>query len=194
MKKFYLYFNNHFASKAVVNAVMIKKQLGEPVRACIRRSSSSAIPKPRRSYQQRRRRSSCSSNAAGVGRIAERQVSGWRYAAAGANTARTAAKASCSSAGTSRTATARSADTSTSATTATSGGCGSSPIEFRSASGSSFCFSDFGSRRWWMGVLFFGSLVAAAAADDSPAIRPRDRDHLSDPKAMAGPKKATRIA
>ena len=32
VKKFYLYFNNHFASKAVVNAVMIKHQLGEPVR------------------------------------------------------------------------------------------------------------------------------------------------------------------
>ena len=32
VKKFYLYFNNHFASKAVVNAVMIKKQLGQPVR------------------------------------------------------------------------------------------------------------------------------------------------------------------
>ena len=31
VKKFYLYFNNHFASKAVVNAVMIKGQLGEPV-------------------------------------------------------------------------------------------------------------------------------------------------------------------
>lgn len=31
VKKFYLYFNNHFASKAVVNAVMIKEQLGEPV-------------------------------------------------------------------------------------------------------------------------------------------------------------------
>jgi uncharacterized protein YecE (DUF72 family) len=31
VKKFYLYFNNHFAAKAVVNAVMIKKQLGEPV-------------------------------------------------------------------------------------------------------------------------------------------------------------------
>ena len=31
VKKFYLYFNNHFASKAVANAVMIKKQLGEPV-------------------------------------------------------------------------------------------------------------------------------------------------------------------
>ena len=32
VKKFYLYFNNHFASKAVVNAIMIKDQLGEPVR------------------------------------------------------------------------------------------------------------------------------------------------------------------
>ena len=31
VKKFYLYFNNHFASKAVVNAVMIKNQLGEPI-------------------------------------------------------------------------------------------------------------------------------------------------------------------
>ena len=31
VRKFYLYFNNHFASKAVVNAVMIKRQLGEPV-------------------------------------------------------------------------------------------------------------------------------------------------------------------
>ena len=31
VKKFHLYFNNHFASKAVVNAVMIKKQLGEPI-------------------------------------------------------------------------------------------------------------------------------------------------------------------
>ncbi len=31
VKKLYLYFNNHFASKAVVNAVMIKEQLGEPV-------------------------------------------------------------------------------------------------------------------------------------------------------------------
>lgn len=31
VKKFYLYFNNHFASKAVVNAVMIKSQLGEPI-------------------------------------------------------------------------------------------------------------------------------------------------------------------
>jgi uncharacterized protein YecE (DUF72 family) len=31
VKKFYLYFNNHFSSKAVVNAVMIKSQLGEPI-------------------------------------------------------------------------------------------------------------------------------------------------------------------
>jgi len=31
VKKVYVYFNNHFASKAVANAVMIKKQLGEPV-------------------------------------------------------------------------------------------------------------------------------------------------------------------
>jgi uncharacterized protein YecE (DUF72 family) len=31
VKKFYLYFNNHFAAKGVVNAVMIKNQLGEPI-------------------------------------------------------------------------------------------------------------------------------------------------------------------
>jgi uncharacterized protein YecE (DUF72 family) len=31
VKKFYLYFNNHFSAKAVVNAVMIKNQLGEPI-------------------------------------------------------------------------------------------------------------------------------------------------------------------
>ena len=31
VKKFYLYFNNHFASKAVVNALMIKKLLDEPI-------------------------------------------------------------------------------------------------------------------------------------------------------------------
>ena len=31
VKKFYLYFNNHFAAKSVVNAVMIKRQLGEPI-------------------------------------------------------------------------------------------------------------------------------------------------------------------
>ena len=31
MKKSYLYTNNHFASKSVVNAVMLKAQLGEPI-------------------------------------------------------------------------------------------------------------------------------------------------------------------
>ncbi len=31
VKKFYLYFNNHFAAKAAVNAVMIKSYLGEPI-------------------------------------------------------------------------------------------------------------------------------------------------------------------
>ena len=31
VKKAYLYFNNHFAAKSVVNAVMIKNQLGEPI-------------------------------------------------------------------------------------------------------------------------------------------------------------------
>jgi uncharacterized protein YecE (DUF72 family) len=31
VKKSYVYFNNHFASKAVVNAVMIKSLLGEPI-------------------------------------------------------------------------------------------------------------------------------------------------------------------
>lgn len=31
VKKFYLYFNNHFAAKSVANAVMIKAYLGEPV-------------------------------------------------------------------------------------------------------------------------------------------------------------------
>ncbi len=31
VKKFYLYFNNHFAAKGIVNAVMIKHQLGEPI-------------------------------------------------------------------------------------------------------------------------------------------------------------------
>ncbi len=51
VKKFYLYFNNHFASKAVVNAVMIKNQLGEPFMARTRTRSSNAIPKPRRSFR-----------------------------------------------------------------------------------------------------------------------------------------------
>ena len=31
MKKSYLYTNNHFAAKSVVNAVMLKAQLGEPI-------------------------------------------------------------------------------------------------------------------------------------------------------------------
>ena len=31
MKKSYLYTNNHFASKSVVNAVMLKAQLGQPI-------------------------------------------------------------------------------------------------------------------------------------------------------------------
>ena len=31
VKKLYLYTNNHFSAKSVANAVMIKKQLGEPV-------------------------------------------------------------------------------------------------------------------------------------------------------------------
>ena len=31
VKKLYLYTNNHFSAKSVANAVMIKKQLGEPI-------------------------------------------------------------------------------------------------------------------------------------------------------------------
>jgi uncharacterized protein YecE (DUF72 family) len=31
VKKFYMYFNNHFSAKGVVNAVMIKQQRGEPI-------------------------------------------------------------------------------------------------------------------------------------------------------------------
>ena len=31
VKKFYLYFNNHYSAKGVVNAVMIKNQLNEPI-------------------------------------------------------------------------------------------------------------------------------------------------------------------
>jgi uncharacterized protein YecE (DUF72 family) len=31
VKKFYLYLNNHFAAKSVVNAVMLKRQLGHPI-------------------------------------------------------------------------------------------------------------------------------------------------------------------
>jgi uncharacterized protein YecE (DUF72 family) len=44
VKKFYLYFNNHFASKAVVNAVMIKHQLGEPVRGIYTREFVERYP------------------------------------------------------------------------------------------------------------------------------------------------------
>jgi hypothetical protein len=31
VQKAYLYTNNHFAAKSVVNAVMLKSQLGEPI-------------------------------------------------------------------------------------------------------------------------------------------------------------------
>ena len=31
VKKMYLYTNNHFSAKSVVNAVMLKAQLGEPI-------------------------------------------------------------------------------------------------------------------------------------------------------------------
>ena len=31
MKKSYLYTNNHYSSKSVVNALMLKAQLGEPI-------------------------------------------------------------------------------------------------------------------------------------------------------------------
>ena len=31
MKKSYLYTNNHFSSKSVVNAVMLKAQAGQPI-------------------------------------------------------------------------------------------------------------------------------------------------------------------
>jgi hypothetical protein len=31
VKKSYLYTNNHFSSKSVVNAVMLKAQLGQPI-------------------------------------------------------------------------------------------------------------------------------------------------------------------
>ena len=45
VKKFYLYFNNHFASKAVVNAVMITHQLGEPVRGVYPKAFVERYPK-----------------------------------------------------------------------------------------------------------------------------------------------------
>lgn len=44
VKKFYLYFNNHFAAKAVVNAVMIKSQLGEPIAGRYTRTFLEAYP------------------------------------------------------------------------------------------------------------------------------------------------------
>lgn len=44
VKKFYLYFNNHFAAKSVVNAVMIKNQLGEPISGEYSRAFVDAYP------------------------------------------------------------------------------------------------------------------------------------------------------
>ncbi len=44
VKKFYLYFNNHFSAKAVVNAVMIKHQLGEPIPGQYSRAFLDAYP------------------------------------------------------------------------------------------------------------------------------------------------------
>ena len=44
VKKFYLYFNNHFAAKSVVNAVMIKNQLGEPIPGEYPKSFTDAYP------------------------------------------------------------------------------------------------------------------------------------------------------
>jgi uncharacterized protein YecE (DUF72 family) len=44
VKKFYLYFNNHFSAKAVVNAVMIKNQLGEPIPGQYSRAFLDAYP------------------------------------------------------------------------------------------------------------------------------------------------------
>jgi uncharacterized protein YecE (DUF72 family) len=44
VKKFYLYFNNHFASKAVVNALMIKKLLDEPIDGVYPRGFIDAYP------------------------------------------------------------------------------------------------------------------------------------------------------
>ena len=126
VKKFYLYFNNHFASKAVVNAVMIKKQLGRAGAWRVSEGICRAISRDRVDRFNRidaavRPRVSAGS----AGPHLARRISGSRSAGAGANTARTAAKARCSSAGTNRIATVRSADTSTSGTTETYGGCGS---------------------------------------------------------------------
>jgi uncharacterized protein YecE (DUF72 family) len=44
VKKFYLYFNNHFAAKGVVNAVMIKNQLGEPITGEYPKAFTDAYP------------------------------------------------------------------------------------------------------------------------------------------------------
>ncbi|MCM3881499.1 MAG: DUF72 domain-containing protein [Vicinamibacterales bacterium] len=44
VKKFYLYFNNHHSAKGVVNAVMIKHRLGEPVPGRYPRSFIDAYP------------------------------------------------------------------------------------------------------------------------------------------------------
>jgi len=44
VKKFYLYFNNHFAAKGVVNAVMIKNQLGQPIHGVYPKAFIDAYP------------------------------------------------------------------------------------------------------------------------------------------------------
>jgi uncharacterized protein YecE (DUF72 family) len=44
VKKFYLYFNNHFAAKGVVNAVMIKNQLGELIPGVYSKAFLEAYP------------------------------------------------------------------------------------------------------------------------------------------------------
>ena len=44
VKKFYLYFNNHFAAKGVVNAVMIKNQLGQPITGVYPKAFIDAYP------------------------------------------------------------------------------------------------------------------------------------------------------
>jgi len=44
VKKFYLYFNNHFSAKAVANAVMIKRQLGEPIEGLYSNEFLAAYP------------------------------------------------------------------------------------------------------------------------------------------------------
>ena len=44
VKKSYLYFNNHFSAKAVVNAVMIKRQLGEPIEGLYSKEFVAAYP------------------------------------------------------------------------------------------------------------------------------------------------------